>query len=828
MNSSIELLESRIAPAVSTVAFVDSHTATYTDVDGDLVTVKFSNPILTATNINTVLRVGGAGEGNFVKTLALDGTAGLATSAAGTDITVSVKAAPLGDGLAEIGDISAPGIDLGTVKIQGDLSGITAGSNGSSNVAIAKLDVQSMNLHGTLTGGDGLSNIAGQLGTLLVATDIDDAQINIFDNALATNGKIGSLFIGGSIQDGALIKVSGSIGPVHVGKVQNQGEIRAAGDIGAVTVPGGFDGDNSLIDSTDGGVASVKIGGASAGFAGVVAKKDIGPVKLVDQFAGVVESTAGSIGTVKVAGSLRGSVLAAVNLGAVSIPGDFYGALNADAGLLTSVKIGGSEINGGIAATNIGSIRIAHDLVFDGGGGGALIVANSAIGSLTVGGSTLSISNAAIALVGIKFGPIKIGHDLGAALAAISSGGQLTSAHIGGSVLNNGSLSADTLLGPVFIGGDLTGEGGLVSKNGSITSVHIGGSVSGSVIQAHTNIGPVSIGHSFTATSSLTATIGSIGDVRVGDSISGDSVIKAGIDLLSLHVGQAVTSSQVTAIAGIIASISVGSNVVSSDIVAKGNISAITVGGDFEGASVSSMSGEITSLTIHGSVLDGSLIDAANDLGTALIGGNLDTSAIDSGGAITSLKIIGSVLSSDSTPASISATAKLGSVTVGCDVNHALIQSAIADIGAIKIAGAVADTSIGSLGNIASISIGGDFVRSNIIARGSAGAALTVGPISIHGNGLDSNIIAGVRDNGGTGFGDNDDTRVSSSSTITSITVGGAVVSDGLSVKHLAFEAQEIGSVSIAGHALALQVGSDNDRFALSSPASDYTLVEVP
>ena len=51
-NQSIELLESRIAPAA---VFINSSTARCTDADGDSITVKFSKGILTQDNVDEVL-----------------------------------------------------------------------------------------------------------------------------------------------------------------------------------------------------------------------------------------------------------------------------------------------------------------------------------------------------------------------------------------------------------------------------------------------------------------------------------------------------------------------------------------------------------------------------------------------------------------------------------------------------------------------------------------------------------------------------------------------------------------------------------------------------
>ena len=79
----IEPLESRIAPAL---LFVNANMATYDDVDGDRVTVKFSKPILTAGNVGNVIVVSGA------QLIEIDLSAANG-SPAGTGISVAAKLA---------------------------------------------------------------------------------------------------------------------------------------------------------------------------------------------------------------------------------------------------------------------------------------------------------------------------------------------------------------------------------------------------------------------------------------------------------------------------------------------------------------------------------------------------------------------------------------------------------------------------------------------------------------------------------------------------------------------------------------------------------------
>jgi hypothetical protein len=101
----IEPLESRIAPAA---IFVNGTTATYTDVDGDLVTVKFSKVVLTELNGSVVLLTSAVGALGAEQLRTIDLPA--AANAAGTNISVSAKPQDAnddtfmdGDGLANVG-----------------------------------------------------------------------------------------------------------------------------------------------------------------------------------------------------------------------------------------------------------------------------------------------------------------------------------------------------------------------------------------------------------------------------------------------------------------------------------------------------------------------------------------------------------------------------------------------------------------------------------------------------------------------------------------------------------------------------------------------------
>src|SRR5262245_1401405 len=180
----LEALEARIAPA-SVLPFID--------VDGDKVRV-----IASAGDLAGKATFANVGRGQQLQLLDLTDP-----SFQGANITTTVTRSPTGDGLVNIGRIDSSGRDLGNVSINGDIGDIDVGDGVSATSACSALTVQSLGLYGTATGAtDLLSNFDGRLGKLTVKFDVKDVSISVIDSG-GTNGKIGSVFIGGSLIGGA-------------------------------------------------------------------------------------------------------------------------------------------------------------------------------------------------------------------------------------------------------------------------------------------------------------------------------------------------------------------------------------------------------------------------------------------------------------------------------------------------------------------------------------------------------------------------------------------------------------------------------------------------
>ena len=148
---------------------------------------------------------------------------GAHAGAAGTAVTVTAVRNPTngGDGFAAVGQVNAPNIDLGAVTIDGDLGRILAGDAITTTSGLKGLTVQSMGRFGLSTGAPDLNTVVqGKLDFLKVKADVREAWVR---PRRGTDGRIGSVFVGGSLVGGA---------------GDDTGRISATGDVGFVTVGG--------------------------------------------------------------------------------------------------------------------------------------------------------------------------------------------------------------------------------------------------------------------------------------------------------------------------------------------------------------------------------------------------------------------------------------------------------------------------------------------------------------------------------------------------------------------------------------------------------------
>ena len=260
-----------IAPNIST----DLKTATWRDLDGDFVTLKITKGALTAANFRML--GGGAQNTTALSKLTLTGE-----QFTGTNITITAKPSELGgDGKVNIGEITATGVDLGAVKISGDLIAIDAGTAAAPAPSIKSLTVASM-------GSFGLNLLSGTASTSSTLED-GAGKINIAGDFHGFfnlgNHNTGSITIGGDVIGGTAAGRGGMAnltGNSTLGKLTIKGSIRAEDGsgaaqfllqgVGSVVVGGDFVGggaDNSAYLGIDGtGKTSITIGGSVVGNTG--------------------------------------------------------------------------------------------------------------------------------------------------------------------------------------------------------------------------------------------------------------------------------------------------------------------------------------------------------------------------------------------------------------------------------------------------------------------------------------------------------------------------------------------------------------------------------
>lgn len=494
----IELLEDRIAPAA---VFVNAFAATFTDEDGDLVGVRFSKPILTASNVAAILVTSETGAGDHLDKIAVTGIPG----ASGTDITVKARVAGNGDGLVNVGGIDATGLDLGNVSVHGDMGFILAGNSATDTPGLRSLAVTSFGGVDSLAGtSPAASLVRGALGTLTVTTDFVAANLSVQAVAVV-NARIGSVFVGGSVFSG-----TDTLG----------GNIIADGNIGSITVRGSLFGGkefSGVLGSANGSVGNVTIGGSIYGGteanSGFISAATIGALKIGGNVVG------GD-------GENSGSITAGTRLASLSVGGSIFGGSGESSGRISS---GGS----------IGDIRIVGNLQGGAGQFSGSIDSVSGLGSVSIGGSVAGGTSSSTGSIvsGGNIGAVSIGGSLrgggsddtiGDTGEIHSYGGSIASVVIRGDAVSgfgafNGCILADRTLGPVSIAGDISSYGqgffiirakGLATSGNAIASLTVGGSVSAATVLAGFGFNNQALNGS-----------ASIGPVAVAGNWSGSSIV---------------------------------------------------------------------------------------------------------------------------------------------------------------------------------------------------------------------------------------------------------------------------------------------------------------
>jgi hypothetical protein len=511
----LELLEDRFAPAT----LVNPSTLTFKEADGDTVTVKLSQGLLTSANANTVFAFdtgpGGVNGSNATAQQLQEINLAALTPAAGTHLglTVTVAKAATGNGLTNIGFIDASGENLGMVTIAGDLGRINAGS-------IQSLTVQSLGDQFTLNsqGGTGSlkSTITGNLGALSVKGDVDGEQIVVL-------GTLGAVTIGGSLNGDA---------------TDFSGNIFSLGGTGMVNIAGsivGADGKASAEIATDGTIAGVMIGQSIIGGGGTA--------------SGEVFSV-GNMGAVTVKGSVTGG--AGSFSGSVTVSTDVVSGLNNPNATLAGVTIGGS-LNGG-GGKQSGQIFANGDFT-----GGVTIHGSIQGGAGDFSGEVITNSSASTLARGVT-----VGQSLNGSTGDFS-----------GEIFSSGQI-----LGPVLIKGTIQGGGGTaageIGARGVLKNVTVNGSIlsgsgtSSGAIQAGLAIGTITVNGDLTGTASNPVLISAVGPARpagLSDIAIQSLTVKGNVAFTNILAGYNLAGAGVNADAQI-GTVAVGKNWTASSLIA--------------------------------------------------------------------------------------------------------------------------------------------------------------------------------------------------------------------------------------------------------------------
>jgi hypothetical protein len=383
--------------------------ATWTDIDGDLVTLTVSKGTLTPANFRMLAGV----NGSALQSLTLDATF------AGANVTLVAKPGPLGgDGTVNVGRILAPGVDLGNVIVPGDLVEIDAGNAAAPAPSVKLLSVRSFHAYDTaLLGGaeQAISSLADGAGKIAVAGDFGGHL------ELGT-GKTGAISVGGDLRgsdasySGSIISQS-SIGTLLVKGSLHGGEGFSSGTIAAKTI------------------ASTKIGGSLLGNNAPAS----GSLRLFAAGTAKIAIGGSLIGGV---GNLSGSVEAHGTTSAV-IGGSLQGGHGIFSGSLFSDQPTGSFLKSAVIKGSVTSDDNTSGLYFD------------RIGQVTIGGDVRGTADHPT-LIAARLSSAAQTQAASLGIARLTILGNLDHGLIGAGVDSKfAGLNPDAAIGVISIGKDL-------------------------------------------------------------------------------------------------------------------------------------------------------------------------------------------------------------------------------------------------------------------------------------------------------------------------------------------------------------------------------------
>lgn len=497
----IESLEPRIAPANLVISNLGK-TAKWTDVDGDLVTLTSSKPIL--DELDFVFLPQETGDVGFQLAL-LDISNEAAQGASLTFVAKRDPVAKVGDGFVNVGWLNAFGSDLAAIVIPGDLARLDVGDANPATMALGRITTTTGGNLGGLTQDATLPSapnldwaIYGRLGAMTVKGDFGANLIVFGSENNAAAGSIGTISILGDVygNNPALVDILDERGA---------GYIFASGAIGTVKIAGSLRGNagefsGSIYSASS--ITSVTIGRNVSGGSGdssghIFAEKTLGSVTIGGNlYSGSARDVEGTLTPSFAAGSIGSNE----KIGSVKIRGDVFGGSSVFGGSIFTAggsggKIGTVTITGALAGgTDFFETENATLIVFNG------IYSDSTIGAVKVGSlqgnspvqpvqivakgpllganvtqaQALAIASVTVAR-GMNSAEILAGYNQ--ILEAVSSEVQIGPVKVGNNV-EGSSIAAGVWRGPDFFFG--TADDAIVPSSNAqtyakITSITVGG-----------------------------------------------------------------------------------------------------------------------------------------------------------------------------------------------------------------------------------------------------------------------------------------------------------------------------------------------------------------
>ena len=253
------------------VTLTGKRTATFKDVDGDRVTITVSTGKLKVEDFTLVPSSSGS-------QLALVDFRGNAKFA-GADLSITARvsrSAAGGDGLVHVGHIDATGLDLASIRINGDLGQLDVGNDLAAAPALRMLSVNSLGAFGLSTqlpGGSLQSDITGKLKTLKLADSMRDAALSVsggigkiavegsvIGSSIRSDGSIGSITIRGDLADSATIGARGALAAGSTVAALAIRELTIAGSVAHAQILAGYDRTGAGVNSSA-GIGRIVVGG---------------------------------------------------------------------------------------------------------------------------------------------------------------------------------------------------------------------------------------------------------------------------------------------------------------------------------------------------------------------------------------------------------------------------------------------------------------------------------------------------------------------------------------------------------------------------------------